>query len=71
MRAVNTRLLIMLVTGRHAKHMQNYLNWAQIMHEFCKRSRVGKCDEVIKYSAQMLSSFRNVLLNVCNNSDQT
>ena len=35
-RAVNTRLLIMLVTGRHAKHMQNYdhLNWVQIMHGF-------------------------------------
>ena len=35
-RAVNTRLLIMLVTRRHAKHMQNqeYLNWARITHGF-------------------------------------
>ena len=38
MRAVNTQVLIMLVTGCHAKHMQNndYLNWARIMHGFLK-----------------------------------
>ena len=49
----------MLVTRRHAKHMQNYeyLNWARIMHGFLKRTRVEKCDEVIKYSAPMVSSF--------------
>ena len=42
------RLLIMFVTRRHAKHVlkYEYLNWA-----------VGKCDEVIKYSAPMFSSF--------------
>ena len=35
-RAVNARLIIMLVTKGHAKHMQNYLflNWARIMHGF-------------------------------------
>ena len=34
--ADNAQLLIMLVTRRHAKHMQNYeyLNWALIMHVF-------------------------------------
>ena len=49
----------MLVTGRHAKHMQNYdyLNWVRIMQGFKKRNRVGKCDEVIKYSVPMSSSF--------------
>ena len=49
----------MLVTGPHAKHMQNYdyLNLARIMHGFLKRNRVGKCDEVIKHSAPMFSSF--------------
>ena len=49
----------MLVTGRHAKHMENYdyLNWARIMHGFLKRTRVGKCDEITKYSAPMFSSF--------------
>ena len=59
MRAVDARLLIMLVTRHHAKHMQNYeyLNWARIMHVFLKRTRVGKCDEVIKYSAPIFSSF--------------
>ena len=40
--AVDARLLIMLVTRRHAKHMQNYenLNWARIMHGFKKHTRV-------------------------------
>ena len=49
----------MLVTRRHAKHMQNYeyLNWARIMHVFGKRTCVRKCNEVIKYRAQMFSSF--------------
>ena len=49
----------MVVTRRHAKHMQNYeyLNWARIMHGFKKGIRVGKYDEVIKYSAPMCSSF--------------
>ena len=49
----------MLVTRRHAKHMQNneYLNWAQIMHGFQKGTRIGKCDGVIKYSAPMFSLF--------------
>ena len=49
----------MLVTRRHAKHMQNYEypNWARIMHGFLKRTRIGKYDEVIKYSAPMFSSF--------------
>ena len=49
----------MLVTRCHAKHMQNYeyLNWARIMHGLEKRTRVGKCDEVIKYSVPMFSSF--------------
>ena len=49
----------MLATRRHAKHMQNYeyLNWARIMHGFSKRTRIGKCDEVIKYSAPKFSSF--------------
>ena len=51
----------MLVTRRHAKYMQNYeyLNWARIMLVFLKRTRVGKCDEDIKYtcSAPMFSSF--------------
>ena len=49
----------MLVTGRQAKHMQNYdyLNWALIMHGFLKCTRVGKCDEIIKYSGPMFSSF--------------
>ena len=27
------------------------------MHGFYKRTRVGKCDKVIKYSAPMFSSF--------------
>ena len=47
----------MLVTGRHTKRMQNYdcLNCGRIMHGFQKRTRVGKCDEVIKYSATMFS----------------
>ena len=50
MLAVNTQLLIMHVTGRHTKLMQNYdyLNWARIMHGFQKRTSVEKCDEVIK-----------------------
>ena len=62
----------MLVTRRYAKYMQNYeyLNRARIMHGFQKRTRVGKCDDVIKYSVPMFSSFRNGLLNLCNNSDQ-
>ena len=49
----------MLVTRRHVKHMQNYeyLNWARIMHGFYKRTRVGKCNVVIKYSAPLFSSF--------------
>ena len=49
----------MLVIRRHAKHMQNdeYLNWARIMHGFQKRPRVGNCNEVIKFSAPMFSSF--------------
>ena len=49
----------MLVTRRQAKHMQNYeyLNWARIMHGFKKGTRVGKCDEVIKYRVPMFSSF--------------
>ena len=49
----------MLVTRLHAKYVQNYeyLNWARIMHVLLKRTRVGKCDEVIKYSAPMFSSF--------------
>ena len=50
----------MLVTRCHAKHLQNYeyMNAARIMHVFfLKRSGVGKCDEVIKYSASMFSSF--------------
>ena len=48
----------MLVTRRHAKHMQNeYLKWARIMHGFLKRTGIGKCDEVIKYSASIFSSF--------------
>ena len=49
----------MLVTGHHATHMQNYdnLNWARITHSFKKRTSVGKCDEVIKYSVPMFSSF--------------
>ena len=39
--------------------MQNYeyLNWANIMHGFIKGTRGEKCDEVIKYSAPMFSSF--------------
>ena len=58
MRDVNAQLLIMFVTRCHTKHMQNYeyLNWARIMHVFKKLTRVGKCDEVIKYSAPMFSS---------------
>ena len=32
---------------------------------------VGKCEEVIKYSAPIFSSFSVFLLNLCNNSDQT
>ena len=49
----------MLATRRHSKHMQNdeYLNWAQIMYVFLKRTRVGKWDEVIKYGAPVVSSF--------------
>ena len=51
----------MLVATHHAKHnvVQNneYLNWARIMHGFLKRTRVGKCDEVIEYNAPMFSSF--------------
>ena len=39
---------------------------------FLKRARVGKCDEVIKYSAPMFSSFSQWFApNLCNNSDQT
>ena len=58
MRAVNAQLLIMLVTRRHAKHMQNYeyLKGPESCMVF-KKTRVGKCDEVIKYSAPMFSSF--------------
>ena len=58
MRAVNARV-VLLVTRRHAKHMQNYeyLNWVRIIHIFLKRTRVGKCDELIKYSVPMFSSF--------------
>ena len=57
----------MLVTGRHAKRMQNYdyLNWARIMHGFYKRTRVGKCDEVIKYSATVFCSFTFYFLIFC------
>ena len=46
----------MLLTRRHAKHMQNYeyLNWARIIHGFKKRTRIGKCDEVIKYNTSKM-----------------
>ena len=49
----------MLVTRRNAKHMQTYeyLNWARIMHGFLKPTHVGKCNEVMKYSVPMFSSF--------------
>ena len=51
-----------MLTGRHAKHIQNYdyLNWVRIMHSFEKHTSVGKCDEVIKYSAPMFSSFSQI-----------
>ena len=63
----------MLVTRCHAKHMQNYeyLNWARIMHVFKEDIRVGKCDDVIKYSVPMFSSFSQYFADLCNNSDQT
>ena len=40
---------------------------------FEKRTCVGKCDEVIKYSVSIFSSFlqSQFLLNLCKNSDQT
>ena len=49
----------MLVNRRQSKHMQNYeyLNWTRIVYGFKKRTRVGKSDEVIEYSAPMFSSF--------------
>ena len=49
----------MLVTRHHTKYMQNYeyLNSARIMHVFKMRTRVGKWDEVIKYSVPIFCSF--------------
>ena len=66
----------MLFTAHHAKNMLNYEYFiaGQIMHIFlkCTRVGVGKYDEVIKYSAPILSSFLQCfLLNLCNNSDQS
>ena len=54
-RAVEARLLIMFATRHHAKHVLNYENLtaARILHS----TRVGKCDQVIKYSASIFSSF--------------
>ena len=51
-RAVDARFLIMFVTRHHAKHMLNYeyLTAARILYSFSR-------GEVIKYSAQIFSSF--------------
>ena len=53
---VNARHFIMFVTRHHAKHVLNYeyLTAARILHSL--HTRVGKCDEVIKYSAPIFSS---------------
>ena len=69
-RGVNARLLVMFITRHHVKHMLNYeyLTAALI---YAWRTRVGKCDQVIKYSATILSSFSQCFMNLCNNSDQT
>ena len=59
----------MFVTRYHAKHVLNYeyLTAARILHSVLALEN----GEVIKYSAKYFLHFRNVLLNLCNNSEQT
>ena len=70
-RGVNARSLLMFFfTRHHAAHVLNheYLNCGP---NRAYRYRVRKCDEAINNSAPFIVlHFRNVLLNLYNNSDQ-
>ena len=68
-RGNNARLLLMFVTRHHAKQMLNYeyLTAARIMHGVLAYENVMRLLNIVhKYFLH----FFNVLLNLCNDSDQ-
>ena len=60
----------MFVTRHHAKHVLNYeyLTSARIMHSVLADEYVMRLYNIVR---QYFLHFRSVLLNFCNNSDQT
>ena len=58
-RGVTARLLLMLVTTHHAKHLLNYehMTSGRIMHIFGSVLAYENVMRFIKYSAQIFSSF--------------